>query len=492
MLKWAKIRKRKNKNQWKVYSEEGKPLSKWYNSESEAKKRLGQIEYFKHNSADDLSVIDLVDQTNYDMPTLNRKNTEVSPHTKNSMYLYPGGPEVLGGKQTPYIDQDDSEDYFRFFEGESEVDLPPVNEKGKRMNKRLLRKEEIKALSTAYNFDTFEKVAYTDYLSNSTNALARAIYVKAVNYAFFKCIKETNYLTDFSKIRKVERNIELENMIKKEAFWSAMIGPGIGALVGAGLAGSQTIMQPIANAIGTLYGDAKIVIGKFKGAAYRLIDYVKNDFFDDIKSFIDGVDTFLKSNGIDVPTLLQNALSVVYQNGRNAFSILGQHITMRNIEKMLDYVSYSANEQRRVKQFFTQEMVYFFQVKEGKMVEAIAKYIDEGSSAASIDEGRFVIQDFTSSIVDFSSEIDNFIKIVLPAKGRSHDTGIFDVEGLNEMMVKEEVIMFHTFPMYFQEMVSMYDKALAKVTLSRYKQIGRYVASNIKNIKVQENAGGNS
>ena len=183
MLKWAKIRKRKNKDQWKVYSEEGKPLSKWYDSEKKAKERLKQIEYFKHNSADDLSIIDLVDQSNYDMPTLNRKNTDVFPHTKNSMYLYPGGPEVLGGKQTPYIDQDDSEDYFRFFEGESEVDLPPVNEKGKRMNKRLLRKEEVRALSAAYNLDTFEKRAYTDYLSSSTNALARAIYVKAVNYA---------------------------------------------------------------------------------------------------------------------------------------------------------------------------------------------------------------------------------------------------------------------------------------------------------------------
>lgn len=486
MLKWAKIRKRKGKNQWKVFSEEGKPLSKWYNSESEAKKRLGQIEYFKHNSADDISVIDLVDQTNYDMPTLNRKNTEVSPHTKNSMYLYPGGPEVLGGKQTPYIDQDDSEDYFRFFEGESEVDLPPVNEKGKRMNKRLLRKEEIKALSAVYNFDTFEKVAYTDYLSSSTNALARAIYVKAVNYAFFKCITETNYLTDFSKIRKIERNIDFDNMLKKEAIWGSLIAPGIGALVGAGLAGSQTIMQPIANAISTLYADAKIIINKAVILGGELVDYVKNDLISDMKSFIDGVDNFLKTHGIDIPTLFQNALSVVYQNGRNAFSALGQHITMRNLMRLLDYVSYSANEQRRVKEFFTQEMVYFFQVKERKIIESIAKYIDEGSSAANSQEGRAVIQEFTSSMVDFSSEIDNFIKIVLPAKGRSHDTGIFDFEGLNEMMVKEEVIMFHTFPMYFQEMISMYDNALAKVTLSKYKEIGRYVASNLKTVETVE------
>ena len=486
MLKWAKIRKRKNKNQWKVYSEEGKPLSKWYNSESEAKKRLGQIEYFKHNSADDLSIIDLVDQTNYDMPTLNRKNTEVSPHTKNSMYLYPGGPEVLGGKQTPYIDQDDSEDYFRFFEGESEVDLPPVNEKGKRMNKRLLRKEEIKALSTTYNFDTFEKVAYTDYMSSSTNALARAIYVKAINYAFFKCISETNYLTDFSKIRKIERNIELESMIQKEAILGALPTLASGFLVGAAISGSQTIMQPIANAIGQLYGDAKIAIGKIETAANKLIDYVKNDFFDDLKSFIDGVDNFLKTNGIDIPTLLQNAFSVVYENGRNAFSALGQHITMRNLMKLLDSVSYSANEQRRVKRFFTQEMVYFFQVKEKKIIKSIAKYIDEGSYVASSEEGRAIIQEFTSSIVDFSSEIDNFIKIVLPAKGRSHDTGIFDFEGLNEMMVKEEVIMFHTFPMYFQEMISMYDKSLAKVTLSKYKQIGRYVASSMSTVEAED------
>ncbi len=32
-----------------VYSEKGKRLSKGYTSEEEAKKRLAQIEYFKHN-----------------------------------------------------------------------------------------------------------------------------------------------------------------------------------------------------------------------------------------------------------------------------------------------------------------------------------------------------------------------------------------------------------------------------------------------------------
>ena len=40
---------RKSGSGWKVYSHEGKPLSKEYPSRAEAVKRLGQIEFFKHN-----------------------------------------------------------------------------------------------------------------------------------------------------------------------------------------------------------------------------------------------------------------------------------------------------------------------------------------------------------------------------------------------------------------------------------------------------------
>ena len=114
------------------------------------------------------------------------------------------------------------------------------------------------------------------------------------------------------------------------------------------------------------------------------------------------------------------------------------------------------------------------------MIQAIAKYIEQGSSVADKSEAQDIIKEFTSSIVGFSSEIDSFLKIVLPAKARSQDYGIFDVEGLSEQMVKEEVIMFHDFPMYFQEMISMYDKALAKVTIAQYKQLGHLAASNLK------------
>lgn len=477
MIKSAKIRKRQDKDQWKVYSEEGKPLSKWYDSKKKAKERLRQIEYFKHNSADDLSILDLVDQSNYDMPTLNRKNTDVFPHTKNSMYLYPGGPEVLGGKQTPYIDQDDSEDYYKFFEGESEVDLPPVNEKGKRMNKRLLRKEEIKALSAAYNFDTFEKVAYTDYLSSSTNAISRTIYVKAVNYAFYKCIKETNYLTDFSRIRKLEMS-NYNNLIYKEAFaWKTL---GIGALLGSQILGSQTLTTQIASAISTAYGEAKFVLGKTVILGKELISYVKNDLVTDLVSFVNSVDSFLLQQGIDLPTLLKNGFNKVYQSGRVAFAKLGTVINMSNILKALEYVSYTHNEQKRVKEFFTTELVMFSQAKERKMIESISRYIEDGSSVVRQSDGASIIREFVSSVMDFSSEFETFLKISLPAKARTYDAGIFDIEGLNDQMVKEEVIMFHNFPMYFQEMISMYDKALGKVTLAEYKRIGRLVANNLK------------
>jgi hypothetical protein len=479
MLKWAKIRKRKNKDQWKVYSEEGKPLSKWYDSEKKAKERLKQIEYFKHNSADDLSIIDLVDQSNYDMPTLNRKNTDVFPHTKNSMYLYPGGPEVLGGKQTPYIDQDDSEDYFRFFEGESEADLPPVNEKGKRMNKRLLRKEEVRALSAAYNLDTFEKRAYTDYLSSSTNSLSRSIYVKAINYAFYKCIKESNYLTDFSKIRKIERNILIDNMLRKEAL-STMWSMGLGALIGNQILGSQALTNQISNGITVLYNDAKKLGNEAVGKLEDVYDYITNDLITDLGSFVSHVDSFLLSHGVDLPSLIQTGLSKVYNNGRLAFEKLGDVINSQTIRSALKQVDYSYHEQLRVKTFFTTELAYFSQVKERKIIESISKYIDSSLEVVHASQGGPIVKDFVGSIMDFSSEIDSFIKIVLPAKARSQDYGLFDVEGLNEQMVKEEVIMFHNFPMYFQEMILMYDKALGKATLSKYKQIGSLVASQLK------------
>jgi hypothetical protein len=39
---------RKVKGGWKVYSHSGKPLSRTYPSKAAAKKRLRQIEYYKH------------------------------------------------------------------------------------------------------------------------------------------------------------------------------------------------------------------------------------------------------------------------------------------------------------------------------------------------------------------------------------------------------------------------------------------------------------
>ena len=89
MNKSSKIRKRKGKDQWKVYSEKGKPMSKWLDSKKKAKERLKQIEFFKHKSnSDDLSIIDLVDQSNYDMPTLNRKKYRChSPLQKSNVCL---------------------------------------------------------------------------------------------------------------------------------------------------------------------------------------------------------------------------------------------------------------------------------------------------------------------------------------------------------------------------------------------------------------------
>lgn len=49
----AVIRKAPGKNKWTVYSEKGRPMGT-YDSLSGAKKRLNQIEYFKHNKADDI------------------------------------------------------------------------------------------------------------------------------------------------------------------------------------------------------------------------------------------------------------------------------------------------------------------------------------------------------------------------------------------------------------------------------------------------------
>jgi len=51
--KIAKIRKHVGKNKWTVYSEKGKSMGT-YNSESAAKKRLRQIEYFKHLKKNDI------------------------------------------------------------------------------------------------------------------------------------------------------------------------------------------------------------------------------------------------------------------------------------------------------------------------------------------------------------------------------------------------------------------------------------------------------
>lgn len=42
------IRKKRGKQRWAVYSEDGKKLSKWYRSKKKARQRLHEIEFFKH------------------------------------------------------------------------------------------------------------------------------------------------------------------------------------------------------------------------------------------------------------------------------------------------------------------------------------------------------------------------------------------------------------------------------------------------------------
>ena len=64
MFKTSKVRKKPGKDLWAVYSKKGKKISKWYKSKKKAMKRLRQIEYFKHNPADD-HVSDLLDFINH-------------------------------------------------------------------------------------------------------------------------------------------------------------------------------------------------------------------------------------------------------------------------------------------------------------------------------------------------------------------------------------------------------------------------------------------
>ena len=135
MYKFSKVRKRKNKNQWAVYSSKGKKLSRWYPSRKKAVERLRQIEYFKNNSDDQSSdIIDYVNHENY-KDTLSVKPIDVS----NSKYaelkkeafghVMNTGYNSVQGEQTPKFD----DVTYRFFGGEDDIgneeSLPSVNKK---------------------------------------------------------------------------------------------------------------------------------------------------------------------------------------------------------------------------------------------------------------------------------------------------------------------------------------------------------------------------
>lgn len=51
---------RKEGSEYFVYSEKGKKLSKGYGSKAAAEKRLGQIEFFKHENDDNKRIIERV------------------------------------------------------------------------------------------------------------------------------------------------------------------------------------------------------------------------------------------------------------------------------------------------------------------------------------------------------------------------------------------------------------------------------------------------
>ena len=110
--------------------------------------------------------------------------------------------KVLGGKQTPNFDDDGSEDYYKFFGGEDDEDLPPINQKESNMSNRNLRINNLKLISNRYHLDTFDKLAAIDYMTSSTNSLSLAIYTKCYNYAIAKCYKEKANLDKYRVLMK--------------------------------------------------------------------------------------------------------------------------------------------------------------------------------------------------------------------------------------------------------------------------------------------------
>lgn len=145
MIKISKVRKRPGKNQWAVYSGKGKKLSQWYPSRAKAIKRLRQIEYFKHNSDDQVNyILDFIDHGNYD-DVLSTKPADgnfsvVSSLKKDAFgYVMNSGNNSVQGEQTPKLD----DVTLRFFSGEDDVDLegslPNINNKADDMELEKLK-----------------------------------------------------------------------------------------------------------------------------------------------------------------------------------------------------------------------------------------------------------------------------------------------------------------------------------------------------------------
>ena len=159
MKKIAKIVHDKKKNCWTVYSSKGKKLSKCYKTKKEATKRLGQIEYFKQNSLDDLSIIDLTDQSNYDIVLSNKpadgQHTSVQASNKFNKRAFgltvPGFNESPGGTQNPKYDEEDPVGYFGSEEEQELEDSIP--------DKNIKYKDKLKEAASILNQYGFKKEA---------------------------------------------------------------------------------------------------------------------------------------------------------------------------------------------------------------------------------------------------------------------------------------------------------------------------------------------
>jgi hypothetical protein len=159
MKKIAKIVHNKKKNCWTVYSSKGKKLSKCYKTKKEAVKRLGQIEYFKQNSLDDLSIVDLADQSNYDIVLSNKpadgQYTTVQASNDFNKKAFgltvPGFNESPGGIQNPNYDEEDPVGFFGAEEEQELEDSIP--------DKNMKYKKKLKEAATILNQYGFKKEA---------------------------------------------------------------------------------------------------------------------------------------------------------------------------------------------------------------------------------------------------------------------------------------------------------------------------------------------